>query len=72
MIEDCPDGSEETNCDDCILTQCSPHVCISDHWVFNCSIIDQEEINDFSKGLGFGKNVSNSNLLHILLYVTFF
>ncbi|KAI8767782.1 G-protein coupled receptor GRL101 [Biomphalaria glabrata] len=36
MIEDCPDGSDETNCDDCIFSQCLPNVCIPDHLNFNC------------------------------------
>ncbi|KAI8767731.1 G-protein coupled receptor GRL101 [Biomphalaria glabrata] len=48
MIEDCPDGSDESNCDDCILTQCSPNVCIPDHWLLNCSTINNLRMNETS------------------------
>ncbi|KAK0040459.1 G-protein coupled receptor GRL101 [Biomphalaria pfeifferi] len=46
MIEDCPDGSDESNCDDCILTQCSPDVCIPDHWSLNCSTANSLKMNE--------------------------
>ncbi|KAK6971011.1 G-protein coupled receptor GRL101 [Biomphalaria glabrata] len=48
MIKDCPDGSDESNCDDCTLTLCSPIVCIPDHWTLKCSSVSQEKVNETS------------------------
>ncbi|KAK6971010.1 G-protein coupled receptor GRL101 [Biomphalaria glabrata] len=71
MIEDCPGGSDESNCDDCTLTQCSPNVCIPDHWTLNCSSLSQEKKNGTSEkeyrinNTFLGPNLKNSELITI-------
>ncbi|XP_055901627.1 G-protein coupled receptor GRL101-like [Biomphalaria glabrata] len=71
MIEDCPDGSDETNCDDCILTQCSPDVCIPDYWSLNCSTANSLKINETNEGISeISTNVSGSLLQNLLDVIT--
>ncbi|KAK6971009.1 G-protein coupled receptor GRL101 [Biomphalaria glabrata] len=70
MIEDCPDGRDESDCDDCILTQCSPNVCIPDHWTLNCSTINYLIVNETSND----ENVININVsepkVNLLEFIT--
>ncbi|KAH9525187.1 hypothetical protein Btru_000577 [Bulinus truncatus] len=37
LIRDCPDGSDEVNCDECADTDCHNNFCIPHLWHFNCS-----------------------------------
>ncbi|KAH9507276.1 hypothetical protein Btru_056802 [Bulinus truncatus] len=39
FIDDCPDGSDEWDCDDCVDAKCDNDVCIPNLWYFNCSLL---------------------------------
>ncbi|XP_013064152.2 G-protein coupled receptor GRL101-like [Biomphalaria glabrata] len=47
LITDCPDGSDESDCDSCTQVSCSSSVCIPRHWAFNCPFLNTKNTTDF-------------------------